>query len=796
MPSDFSREFSDDASIPDRLSSKPSLTIAQAEEISGQCYGLFGTATELTGETDQNFLIETPAQKFVLKISSPHVGRELLEFENQALRLAEAIIDFDSPCLIKSIDNQVIVTVSGIDENNSKFLIRCISFVPGVPLAKFQPHSADLLAELGRSLALLNDALSRLDQNVAAKRELHWDLANAPAIVRDQVERLSADQQSMLKKLLANFESVEERVQSMPQGVIHNDANDYNWLIHVAEGADVATVGIIDFGDAVYSTKLNDLAICCAYLMLDKQNSIEALCAVARGYHEIQPLNDTEFSVLFPLACMRLAQSVCIAAQQKQMRPDDAYITISEKPAWQAIERLCKLDPVDVCESIRVSCSGASSGGYSTERDAILGLREKHISPSLSLSYETPLQIVSGKGQYLFDENGTTYLDCVNNVCHVGHGHPAVVAAIADQARVLNTNTRYLHPNIVKLAERLTQTLPAPLEVCFFVNSGSEANDLALRLAAAKTGNRDVFAIDHGYHGHTKSLIDISPYKFNRAGGEGKPDHVHVLPMPDGFRGEFRHEDSDFAKKYAAQAVDAIEKFVGSGGNVSAFFAEAILSCGGQMPLPAGYLEATYRAIRAGGGVCVADEVQTGFGRVGQHYWAFQLQGVVPDIVTVGKPFGNGHPLAAVVTTREIADTFNNGMEYFNTFGGNPVSCAAGLAVMKVIEKEELQKRALDLGGRLIEMLKEVQSRYPDRLGDVRGHGLFVGVELVADMQSRKPDPELAAKVKQEMVRQKILLSTDGPDENVIKIKPPLVFDEANVDRLVANLDKVLSGLT
>lgn len=795
FPPFFGFSFGAVLTIPDNVSSKPRFTTEQAAEIAGQNFAVFGTAKELDGEGDQNFLIESPGENVVLKISGPHISQELLEFENQALRLAQAITDFDSPVLLKSIENQVIIPVAnGHAEDGPTYLVRCISFVPGTPLAKFSPHSVELLAALGRSLALLTMSLSKLNGNPTAKRDLHWDLARSPAIVRESIPMIDdAKRSSLLHKLLANYDAVAERVDSLPKGVIHNDANDYNWLIDVPDGTDTAVIGLIDFGDAVFSTKLNDLAICAAYLMLDKQNVVDALCAVARGYHEIKPLDDVETSVLFPLSCMRLAQSVCIANQQKRMQPENEYLTVTEQPAWLAIERLAQLDPTDVAQQIRQSCNktAVTASGYSFDRTEILRLRERHISPSLSLAYESALRIVQGKGQYLYDASGVTYLDCVNNVCHVGHSNPVVVKAIADQAAALNTNTRYLHPNLVQLGQRLAQTMPPPLEVCFFVNSGSEANDLALRLARTKTGRNDIVVVDHAYHGHTAALIDISPYKFNRIGGAGKPDHVHVLPMPDGFRGEFHYEDVEHGKKYAAQAVKQIDAVVETGGQIAAFIAESMLSCGGQIELPAGYLAAVYEAVRRQGGVCIADEVQVGFGRVGDCFWGFELQQVVPDIVTVGKPFGNGHPLAAVVTTREIADTFNNGMEYFNTFGGNPVSCAAGLAVLDVIVKEDLQSHAKQIGDRMTGQLKDLQARHSSILGDVRGKGLFMGLEFVQP-GTRLPNVKIATKVKQQMLERKILLSTDGPNENVIKFKPPMIFDQANADRVVENLEVVL----
>lgn len=424
------------------------------------------------------------------------------------------------------------------------------------------------------------------------------------------------------------------------------------------------------------------------------------------------------------------------------------------------------------------------------DADAIWDLRKKHLGPSLSLSYREPLHIVRGYMQHLYDAEGRAYLDAVNNVPHVGHSHPRVVAAAQQQMAVLNTNTRYLHENLARYAERLAATLPEPLSVCFFVNSGSEANDLALRLVQACTGRRDLLVLDAAYHGNLTSVVGLSPYKFDGPGGSGAPPTTHVCPRPDPYRG--RHRGADAAAQYAEEVRQQIEQMGAKNRPPAAFIAESILSCGGQIVMPDGFLREAYRQVRAAGGRCIADEVQVGFGRVGTHFWGFETQGVVPDIVTMGKPIGNGHPLGAVVTTPEIAAAFANGMEYFNTYGGNPVSCAVGLAVLDVIEDEGLQAKALHVGTQLREGLAALQDRHPV-IGEVRGRGLFLGVELVRDRVARTPAPDVAAYVANRMRDHRILLSTDGPQHNVLKIKPPLAFINADADRLVATLDAVLA---
>ena len=416
--------------------------------------------------------------------------------------------------------------------------------------------------------------------------------------------------------------------------------------------------------------------------------------------------------------------------------------------------------------------------------------REKLLGPNLSVSYKKPLKMVRGWRQYLYDETGRAYLDVYNNVPLVGHSHPRVVRAAQDQLALLNTNTRYLHENILRYAERLTALMPKPLEVCYIVNSGSEANELALRLARAHTHSEDVIVLEHAYHGHTNTLIDISPYKFDGPGGAGKKPWVHVAPLADDYRGICRRVEPQLGEKYA-QHVGEICDELQKRGKRPTFIAETLPSVGGQIVFPPEYLGETYRHVRSAGGVCVADEVQVGFGRLGTHFWGFETQNVVPDIVVLGKPIGNAFPLAAVVTTREIADSFNNGMEFFSTFGGNPVSCAVGLAVLDVVKDEALQENARAVGDYWISALKNLQQEFP-LVGDVRGSGLFLGLDLVVSRETREPAPQQASYVVNRLRESGILAGTDGPHHNVIKLRPPLIFSEADAALFCATLESIL----
>src|SRR5207245_11258666 len=352
--------------------------------------------------------------------------------------------------------------------------------------------------------------------------------------------------------------------------------------------------------------------------------------------------------------------------------------------------------------------------------------RKGLLGANLSVSYQKPLKIMRGWRQYLYDDTGRAFLDVYNNVPLVGHSHPRVARAAQEQLALLNTNTRYLHENVLRYAARWRNLLPHTLQVCFVVNSGSEANELALRLARTHTRSEDVIVLEHAYHGHTNTLIDISPYKFDGPGGTGKKPWVHVAPLADDYRGLYRRGGPQVGAKYE-QHIERICKEAKSSERRPAFIAETLPSVGGQIVFPMDYLAEAYRHVGAAGGGGVAQELRVGFGRLGTNFWGFETQNVVPDIVVLGKPIGNAFPLAAVVTTREIAESFNNGMEFFSTFGGNPVACAAGLAVLDVLEEEKLQRQALRVGTHLISGLRKLQELH-DLIGDVRGSGLFLGI--------------------------------------------------------------------
>jgi len=429
--------------------------------------------------------------------------------------------------------------------------------------------------------------------------------------------------------------------------------------------------------------------------------------------------------------------------------------------------------------------------GPSAEK--VLRLRKKFLSPALFLYYKKPAMFVEGRGQYLFDEKGRRYLDGLGGIVtvSVGHCHPHVVKAARRQNETLqHSTTIYLHPNIAEFGRKLAGKMPGDLKVCYFVNSGSEANDLALLMARAYTGNYDIIALRNSYHGGNASGMSITSHhtwKFNVPHSFG----VHHAMTPDPYRGAWGYNNPEAGKNYAADVKQIIE--FATSGQVAGFIAESIQGVGGVVVFPDGYLKQAYAHVRAAGGVCIADEVQAGFGRTGTHFWGFETQGVIPDIVTLAKGIGNGCPLAAVVTTPQIAGVLARRI-HFNTFGGNPVVCAQGKAVLEVLEKEKLQANALAIGNHIMAGLEKLKRRHKV-IGDVRGRGLMLGIELVKDRMTKEPAKSECAQVLETCKDLGLLLGKGGLHGSVIRIAPPMCLNQADADFMLEVFDAAFAKL-
>ena len=753
-------------------------------ELLREHWGLEGALQRLPGE-NENYLVEgRDGDRAVLKIADASLTPEQLEFEQRMVEALHAAgLGLELPRVLPARHGGAVRLETGEVSRPARLL----AFVPGLPWGETAAATPALLQRLGRLLARIAEALQALD-HPAARRSHRWDLAAADqhrsrvGLVEGRDRRRHVEQAFQLYVACARPE-----LSALPRGPIHGDTNDENLLV---DGE--LLCGLVDFGDALEAPLVCELAIALAYVLQHGSDPLVEGAVVVGAYHGHRALTPAELRVLFPLVVARLAVTLTVCAERRR---EDA-----EHPTWFATEERAErlLAELLAHEPAAVGSAWAAETGLEpfpqegANVQELLDRRRARIGPSLSISYRDPLKMVRGQGQFLHDDRGRPFLDLVNNVCHVGHCHPRVVDALQGQVARLNTNTRYLHDGLVDYADRLCATLPGGLDVCFVLNSGSEANELALRLARTHTGRQDVVVVDGAYHGHTGGLIAISPYKFRGPGGSGRPEPwVHVVPIADGYRGVHKGHGPAAGRAYGDEVGAVIQA---AGAPIAGMICESLLSCGGQVIPPEGYLARAYEHVRAAGGLCIADEVQVGFGRVGSHFWAFETQGVVPDIVVMGKPIGNGHPLAAVVTTREIAESFANGMEFFATYGGNPVSCAVGLAVLDVIEEEGLQDHALELGAHFKAGLEELATRHA-LIGEVRGLGLFLGLELVRDRGTLEPADREADELVQRMRARGVLLSTDGPLHNVLKVKPPMVLERGDVDMVLRALDDELAAL-
>jgi 4-aminobutyrate aminotransferase-like enzyme len=532
-------------------------------------------------------------------------------------------------------------------------------------------------------------------------------------------------------------------------------------------------IGIVDFGDMVIAPVVCDPAIAAAYLAFGRDDPGSAIAELLVGYHAVWPLGADEVALVPDLVAGRLAQSLLVAAWRVELHPENAaYILSDVDDSFETLGRLGELAPGALAQRLLDVC--ALSGPTVLPTDEALARRRGSLGASLSLTYTRPVHLVGGDGVWLEDAGGNRLLDAYNNVPHVGHGHPRVTAALAAQARRLTTNTRYLVDDVSLYAERLTRLLPEELSVVLFVNSGSEANDVAYQIARAVTGAEGVLITDHAYHGTTAVTAAFSPEEHSghaldpwvaTVGGE------ELLGAPD-------------ATNQVGAGVDAAVARLGEAGHRPALaIFDGVFSSDGIFSLPPGFLGAVYDRARAVGAVCVADEVQAGFGRVGRPFWGFAQDDVVPDLVTLGKPMGNGHPMGAVITTEALAEAFATRWHFFSTFAGSPVAARVGAAVLDVIEDEGLTERAEVVGEQLRAGLRALALGNHE-IRAVRGPGLFVGVELV--------DAEVAREVVDALRVRGILVGRTGPRGNVIKIRPPLTFTERHADHLVATLATIL----
>jgi 4-aminobutyrate aminotransferase-like enzyme/Ser/Thr protein kinase RdoA (MazF antagonist) len=744
-------------------------------------FGVTGSLAALAGERDQNFRVEVAGgQRFLFKISNPADTRPVLDMQAAALRHIEQV-DPGLPVMrvIPGTAGELWAEVPGPD--GRVYPARLFTFLPGHTVAVAALSTAAIWS-IGQTTARLGRAL-RGFFHPAADYEILWDITRLPTLRPLLGHVTDGTRRAQVERVLDRFEARAAPVlPRLRAQVIHADVSLNNVLL----GEDLQVSGIVDFGDMTHAPLVCDLAVAIADVLHGREDAIAAAEAMIGGYVAVTPLDDEEAGLLADLVAARLAADITLTTWRVGVYPDNAaYAADSESAAPAFLDSIEALGLDAVGERFREACRGLP---YRRSATAPLAERRRRVLPRSPLFYDHPVHLVRGEGAWLFDAAGRRYLDCYNNVPVVGHGHPRVVRAVTEQQRLLATHSRYLHEAIVELAERLGATLPPALDAVIVVNSGSEANDLAWRIARAATGHAGALVTEFAYHGLTEATHALSPEEW--AGGE-RPAHVATVPAPDGYRGAYRRDQAGWAERYAAHVDEAVAGLGGRG--AAAMFADPAFTADGILAPPPGYLRAAARRIRALGGLLIADEVQACHGRAGSHLWSFQPSGIEPDMVVMGKPMGNGFPVAALVVRSDVLAAVPEETELFSTFGGNPVACAAALAVLAVIEDEGLTQHAAEIGGYLRQGLLALQRRHPV-IGDVRGEGLLLGVDLVGDPQTRAPAAGRAGRVTEAMRERGILLGTTGPAGNVLKIRPPLVFQRDHADLLLSTLDEVLAA--
>ena len=733
---------------------------------------------QINGYSNANYRVGINGEDFILKLYpfSTQLMQELIA-ETELLLHINANFECQCPRPLALEENNYLVRCV---QNHKETIVRILSYLPGQLLGEQSVYEQSTINQIGKLLGRLHVGLEDFDQPYLRLRSISWDTENLQ-INAHLLDYISDPRQKKIVRYFFQQLAIQyfPLLPKLRKSYIHNDVNEWNILKQRDE-----TYTLIDYCDAVYSILIHDIANAAVYLSYSQEGWIENIETLLASYHNVNPLEDTEIENLYYAMVGRLIISVCHSAKAREDDPQNTYATISEENAWRMLERLLVTSSITLSKRLKNAISENQEQTSPPEIKALLKKRSHLMARNLSVSYDNPIYLSHSAFQYMYDQDGSTYLDAYNNIPHVGHCHPNVVEAAYRQMATLNTNTRYLFDSIYQYSERLLNYFEDDLNKLYLVNSGSAASDLALRIMhEAGIPRGTIVVMEYGYHGNTHSDIDISHYKFGSAKGRGQALNIKVAKIPD----QYRYPDKS-GEVWADELIQELEEVPGA---ILGFIAEPIIGCGGQVPLPQGYLNTIYPYIRSRGGLCVSDEVQTGFGRLGHEFWGYQLYGVIPDMVVLGKPMGNGHPIGGLVVTEAVTEKFEKGVEFFSSFGGNPVSCEVGMAVLDVIEDEALQANARDVGGYYKASMTRLKDRYECK-GDVRGSGLFLGLELVHP-GGFEPHTKLAHELKNELRNRYILVSTDGPADNVIKTKPPLCFSKENVDRVIAEIDKILS---
>ena len=771
----------------------PALPLPEVRDVAARYYGLGGTFEALDSERDQNFLVTADdGRRTVLKITNRAETRDVVEFQIGALEhIARNDPTLPVPRVIPGSQGHRyhVHRFSG----GSEHLVYALDYLEGTPLEDLGTAAGTgVYGRLGAFLAKLDLAL-RGYFHAAAEQQHPWNIATCTRLAKLTCHIADHADRGDVDAVFEHFaQVVQPRLQRLRHQVIHQDAHTGNVLVDPDRPATIT--GVIDFGDMLFGTLVAEIAVGCDSIPLGADDVVTPACEIVSGFDAVLALEEDEIDLVFDLICARNAMTATIAAARAALTPGQPAHIASPAPYVDRLRRLSKVGRSEFNRRLRLACrfptscpADESDALSDEEEDSLIAARHRLMGRRTTHFYERPMHFERASGPWLYATDGRRYLDCYNNVPQVGHCHPHVVRAIARQAARLNTNTRYLYSSALEYAERLTGKLAPQLTACIFVNSGSEANDVAWQMAKLVTGNSGGIIMEDAYHGVTDVIRLFSP---------GHPDadlpaFLKGLIVPDPYRGPFR--DGDIVERYAADADRAIAELEASGHGTAGFMVDSAFCSSGVPDVPDGYLRAVEARVRAAGGLIIGDEVQSGFGRMGQ-WWGHEHHGVRADIVTMGKPVGNGHPLGVVVTTDEILNQFMDATRLFSTFGGNTVACAAGNAVLDVIERDDLIDHGRQTGDYMRDRLRKLAERY-DLIGDVRGHGMVTGLEFVSDRVQRTPATAETARLLELMRENGVLVGSEGRDSNILKLRPALVFTKAHVDRFIDALGKSLHAV-
>jgi len=775
----------------------PNIPESEAKKVALDLYGLSGDFMPLESERDQNYRIKTKEGIcFVLKMANCDEEQNVIDFQIKTLQHIERQDpSLPVPRVLKNRngnDTDFFESVSG-----SQHIVYALTYLPGKILDEVSDPSPLMLRNLGKLLGRLGIALRGFFHS-HVRHELIWDTMRCLSLRQHTCHIKDPGMRQNVDIIFDHMEKeIMPKLNGLRQQVIHGDAISMNTLTDPDAHDSIA--GLFDFGDLVYAPLVIEIANALDNENLGPHGYLDGLINITAGFDSVLPLEEEEIDLLYDLALARQATCLTIIAWRRVKCSDQPeYIPEAEVVYGEVITSLMPFGREEVTNKLREACRfppyfpSEKKINLQDEIDTLLKRRHKVLGSELHLFYSDPIHVERGKGPWLYDTQGKGYLDCYNNVPVVGHCHPHVVKATSRQLAALNTNTRYLYRNILDYAERLTAGMPKNLSVCVFVNSGSEANDVALRIARFITEQRGAIIMENAYHGITESIADLTPYEMKE---EELAAYVGTLMSPDPYRGPYKQGELDLAKRYAAAADRVIADLAKKGFKPAACMIDTAFISNGIPEVPEGYLAAVAGKVQAAGGLMIADEVQAGFGRSGSHMWGFAAHGIVPDFVTMGKPVGNGYPLGVVVTSSEILNAFVKKTDLFSTFGGNPVACAAGLAVLDVIENENLMANAWETGKYLRKGLRSLMSRYPI-IGDVRGNGMLAGVELVRNRETLEPADKETDRLLDLLRDNGVLVGSESPPYfNVIKIRPPLTFKPKHADIFIEALDRSLSML-